>query len=326
MTGLVLPRSLRPTARVRDLRASLSRCCPKVFLCCYFLLYVMPYYGKRRYRKRSIRGRRYGRRRFAGFRAKKPSSAGRSTYLQRLGSRPRRIYKTRGQWRRTGGRIQRPLVGLPAATFVKIRYSVWIAPFTVAAAGQVINIRGNSPYDPEYAVGGGQPRWYDQYAYRYRRYLCHGSAITVTHSSTNGSGEAGPYLWGVHAASPSEITATEQITAPVLSSEAGKLRSRRFTKSKLCDLQAGLPHAPTGGQRNFWIKLFATNKQLQGLGYDRYSNIASTSGNVASSHEWLWQIFFCQSISGNEFTTGVFLRVDVDYYVTFFERFVTFDA
>jgi len=33
--------------------------------------------------------------------------------------------------------------------------------FTASAAPLVVTYRANGPYDPEYAVGGGQPRYYD---------------------------------------------------------------------------------------------------------------------------------------------------------------------
>lgn len=285
----------------------------------------MPYYGKRRFSKRSLRGRRYGRRRFAGFRAKKPTSVSRATYLQRLSARPRRVYKTRGQWRRTGGRIRRPISGFPAAQFVKLRYQVWVKPLTVSGDGWVVNFRGNSSYDPEYATGGGQPRWYDQYAARYSRVLCHGSSITCTHSSLNSAGEAGPYLWGVHAATSTEVKSTQHITS-INAATAGELRQRRFTKSKLCDIQTGLPHTATGGQRNFWIKSFATTKQVNGLQYDRFSAIADTGGVVSSDHEWLWQVFGVQPLAGQDFTNLIYVRVDLTYYCTFFERKVTWDV
>lgn len=286
----------------------------------------MPRYGKRRYSasQRYRRRRRYGRRKLVGFRPKKSTNVAKSSFSHSLASRPRRVYAARRKWLGSA-RLKRAVSGMPCAKYVKLTYSVWLTPLYAAADDSfVINFRGNGPYDPEYAIGGGQPRWYDQYAEDYRNLYCHGSSIYITHSTTTPAGEAGPYRWGVHAASASEIAAAEWITSSV-SNSTTDLAQRRFTKSKLADIQVGLPYSATGKQRHFHIKSFATTKQVNGYNFDRYNSICSVGATPDTTQEWLWQVFF-KTVFAQELTTAIRVRVQITYYCTFFERKVQFDA
>jgi hypothetical protein len=64
------------------------------------------------------------------------------------------------------------------------------APFTVW--------RTNSLFDPQYALGGGQPAYFDQLKLIYNRYKVNGSKITASFSrGTTAAANVGPYLCGI---------------------------------------------------------------------------------------------------------------------------------
>jgi len=64
-----------------------------------------------------------------------------------------------------------------------------------------------SAFDPQKALGGGQPTYFDQLATVYRRYCVNGAKITATFSrGTTSTTNVGPYLCG--------ITLSDQQTLP----------------------------------------------------------------------------------------------------------------
>lgn len=286
----------------------------------------MPRYGRRKYAssQRYRRRRRYARRKFIGYKGGKTSSVAKAVYTRSVSSRPRRVYTTISKWLRRPFRRTRAISGFPSAQFVKLRYSVSLWPFSGGALpAALVSIRGNSPYDPEEAAGGGQPRWFDQYAARYRSHLCHGSAIKLWWSSINSAGEAGPFRIGVQAVN---YNAKSNVDYWGTTDGADRIKEMRFTKSRLCDIQSGLPFSATGAQRNFRLKTFATTKQINGLAYDRYSCGCSVTGNVTSGQDWYWHVLMAQQYASNDFTTNFLMHVTVEYYVTFYNRIPTWDA
>lgn len=83
----------------------------------------------------------------------------------------------------TGYRPSTCIIRSPTAfadtTFVKLKYLQifnLVHSTTLAAS----NMRGNSLFDPDFAVGGHQPRGFDQWAALYDRYCVYGCSIKVT--------------------------------------------------------------------------------------------------------------------------------------------------
>ena len=56
----------------------------------------------------------------------------------------------------------------------------------------------NGPFDPQAALGGTQPQYYDMLASMYSSYLVKGAKISVTFSpTTSGTAGDGPYVVGI---------------------------------------------------------------------------------------------------------------------------------
>lgn len=69
------------------------------------------------------------------------------------------------------------------------------------SAGNIIPskcYRMNGPFDPDFALGGGQPTYYDQLAIIYRRYVVNGAKLTAMFSrSSTTAANIGPYVVGI---------------------------------------------------------------------------------------------------------------------------------
>lgn len=79
-------------------------------------------------------------------------------------------------------------------------------------------VQMNSPYDPQYAIGGNQPAYFDQLMAVYERGVVIGAKITATFAlpSTATVGD-GPYIVGIHTSKSGSLPTTD---APTLLSAA----------------------------------------------------------------------------------------------------------
>lgn len=100
--------------------------------------------------------------------------------------RRRRRYGTTMRKRTYKPRINRS-IGLPKQIFLKMRYATMSEVNVAPGATSNIFYRLNSIYDPEEAVGGGQPYYYDQYLPMYNRYRVYGCKVEVTISCSSAS-------------------------------------------------------------------------------------------------------------------------------------------
>ena len=67
-----------------------------------------------------------------------------------------------------------------------------------SALTQSYAVRLNGPYDPQVALGGSQPQYYDMLASMYSTYMVRGAKISCTFSPTTSSTAGdGPYVVGV---------------------------------------------------------------------------------------------------------------------------------
>ncbi len=106
----------------------------------------------------------YARKRFKPRRKARPSRA-----------RPRRKAPSRTWVQTTTPRRQGTL--WPDAFKCKLRYSVIYA--NTGTPATYISIRGNGPFDPETAVGGGQPVGFDQFGAIYSSHYVRGCSIAT---------------------------------------------------------------------------------------------------------------------------------------------------
>jgi len=58
-------------------------------------------------------------------------------------------------------------------------------------------MRANSIFDPQYSVGGHQPRGHDQWALQYGQYLVHGLAYEVIHRPSALDAGTAAAMWGI---------------------------------------------------------------------------------------------------------------------------------
>lgn len=72
----------------------------------------------------------------------------------------------------------------------------------------------SSAYDPDPAIGGGQPTWFDQFASIYNNYQVAGAKMTVIFTKTNNSGVTGdgPYMVGVISQVSNALATTDSPT------------------------------------------------------------------------------------------------------------------
>lgn len=70
--------------------------------------------------------------------------------------------------------------GLPQKVIVKHRYVDTIPLTSLSGALTLMAYRANGMYDPQYAVGGHQPMYFDQYSALYNHYTVIGSKIKYT--------------------------------------------------------------------------------------------------------------------------------------------------
>jgi len=104
--------------------------------------------------------------------------------------------------------------------------------------------RGNGPFDPEVAAGGGQPTGYDQWSAFYSSQRTHGSSITIVGTNGSTGSQAGLTLLPTNAATGTTQALT--LTYPyVKHTVAGQLNSdnkfklyNRMTTVKLEGIQS----------------------------------------------------------------------------------------
>lgn len=100
-------------------------------------------------------------------------------------------------------------------TQIKLRY-IYYADGIVASGGAGSHasvVRLNSVYDPEWQVGGQQPKGYDQYAQLYDQYLVHAASWRITRIGTSGGTTAKPLMQVVvpHALDLGTVTSAKSL-------------------------------------------------------------------------------------------------------------------
>lgn len=103
--------------------------------------------------------------------------------------RKRRANRRRGRRRALGpSRVVSGTSPFPDKYLTKIRYSTLDALSFIASGNPVYRqYRLNSPYDPYFSVGGGQPYGYDQLEALYNRYRVFGCKYHIEFATRNGS-------------------------------------------------------------------------------------------------------------------------------------------
>lgn len=105
-------------------------------------------------------------------------------------------------------------VGFPDTLITNLIYteSIILTPSAITPCPYVV-YKPNSCYDPNDAVGGGQPTYWDQLAEVYTRYAVLGAKVTATFSlPTQTTANIGPYLCGIEASDTNVLVSTNPNT------------------------------------------------------------------------------------------------------------------
>lgn len=156
-------------------------------------------------------------------------------------------------------------------------------------------VRGNSVFDPEWAVGGNQPTGFDQLSTLYGRYIVHGCQIKVR-AVNLGAGVGKIVVFPTTATSINNIR--EAIQAP-------------YSKTRML--------APTGsGQSMTYISSYSSTKSIRGITGPLVDDELEALTTANPPKEWYW------IVAGSHFDEASIIDQDweitVVYYVDFFKR------
>lgn len=233
------------------------------------------------FKRRTFKKRRFGGRRQFG---------GRRKILRRYG---RRRFKP--------SRIVNKRPGIIADRYyTKLSY---ISHQNITSTGgiSVLDFRGNGPFDPEVAVGGGQPFGFDQLSALYNQVLVFGSKILINCSVYN-------------AAAPQSNKNDMVFT----------LRpSRDLTPATDVDIEWGNPYGQMkvlGAYKPTVFKSFMSTAKIYGVPPKKVTDEEDFSSSIGAlpANGWVWHF---STISADGTTTTIaHLRIRITYYCCFYER------
>lgn len=180
---------------------------------------------------------------------------------------------------------------IPSTRRVTLRYAIEDYGSVSIAAGDnfaVFNFRGNSVFDPEEAVGGHQPRGYDQLTALYSHYKVLSSAINITYS--NSANLTTRPIMGIIAQPASAATLAKRpywgITPPELASTIGTPPElQEVPRAKVVQTQWPV----TNGI--FTLKSKAKTSTILNTRITDKSDLAAASTTNPAA-QWYWSIIF----------------------------------
>jgi len=240
---------------------------------------------------------------------KRRRSYGKSYGSKRRKVGSRKVYRRKSTRKRRLGRPSKTKVpgfgGIADSLSVKLRYSSIHIVTSTAGAIKDTQYRGNSIFDPEVGVGGDQPYWFDQYAAFYNYYRVAGSSIKVTAWNQDSNSSNIP-LVGELTVVPSLMTSDFSAANHQQMTDQPYATQKQFqARTNTCKIK----------------KYMSTNKIF---GYGKYADKGDPQFRAAigadPSAQWRWHVCFNTMDQANNLT--VVLKIEVVYYVTFYERAV----
>lgn len=200
-----------------------------------------------------------------------------------------------------------PQVGVADSMFCKLKYSTRAGMGTGSTAVTICQIRGNGPYDPEVAIGGSQPDFWNTYSPNYRTYLCFASKVKVTYMQQSATA-TNNVIWGVTPA-PSNYDYSTAIWP--------ELQEYRYTKSRITGTSNNSGTVQT-------IKYYMHASSVFGIPKKRISMNNQYAGPIDGlpGNQWYWTVWSqCQ-----DETTAVsgIVNIRVTYYIKFYDPNITF--
>lgn len=189
-------------------------------------------------------------------------------------------------------------IGIPSIYCCKLKYS-----FTTNANSSFSDliVRGNGAYDPEVALGGGQPMYWDQLASLYQRYTALSSSIAVTFVNKSGSGEA----------------SFTKVGAYPIGTQTSPLTLQEATERDNCKYAQLGPN--TGDQGIITLNHYAKATAVLGKARDENTDdVLSSDISTTPARPWYWHIF-AGSLDATT-AVNVYIDVTVTYYIKFYDR------
>lgn len=226
------------------------------------------------------------------FRSKKTSMykrKRRATYRRR-----RRVYRRR--------RPNYSIARSPAVSdrqFVKLRYSTYLsANYAGSAVPQVIQFNTLGCYDVEVALGGHQPKGFDQWSAFYNRYICYGVGYTFHFANRSTAEQAQCF-----------VLSRPNTTTPTLLED---ILESPYVKTTIAGVEGN-------GLRT--IKGYVSNPKVLGVTKEKFRTddryAALTTANPANVGPILTAGFTAMDVANACFLQ---IRCDLVMYVCFFDR------
>lgn len=224
---------------------------------------------------------------------------------KRYGKR-RRMRMSRRSFRRTrrnkvySKRIK-GLVYFPDRLYLKMMYSTFFN--SLSAAGTVTHqvYRGNSIYDPDYAIGGLRPYGYTVYSSLYSKYLCYGSKIKISVTNLGGNSTALDI-----AIIPALDAAT--IINPIAS--VADMSGYPYAKVRRCGVDG----------KSYTLSHYMSTQKIADIHKSAllsdYQFSADYNGNPIGG--WFWNIYIDSPDNTKQFNIQV--KVKITYYVELYRR------
>lgn len=191
-------------------------------------------------------------------------------------------------------------IGIPNVFFTKLKYSLTLQ-FNSSAYQEAL-IRMNNINDPVYALGGGQPMYYDELAALYTYYTVYGASATITFINKTNTTEAAFTKVGIYPLNTSTTAAS-----------IGEATERDY-----CTYAQLGPN--TGDQGIITMSSYAKPYQVIGRDKDEAGDDTMT-GTFAGSgpvQEPLWHIF--AGTLDLTTTANVYADCVFTFYVKAFDR------
>lgn len=194
-------------------------------------------------------------------------------------------------------------IGIPDRFRTRVVWNESVA-LTSFGTGIIQNyvVRMNGAWDPQQALGGTQPNYWDQLAVLYRRYFVRGSKITVRFGlpTTTTAGD-GPYIVGIQTGQNAGLT----------TSDASVLVSAPNCGHKLLTAGAGVTEVTQTYSPRF-------------VSPDGESDGAQAATNDVPTRQWYANVF--ASPQGTSVAGTVIAMVTIEYLVDFFELQTVIDT
>lgn len=210
----------------------------------------------------------------------------------------RKFFKYSRRYRPTMRKMPRNLI-TSDRVMVKLKY-LDLRVVDVTANSEDFIIRGNSAFDPQFSLGGGQPLGFDQWGDLYTDYIVHGSKVrfSITPASDNISNS----VMALFASSSSGVPAPQNSL------------NQPYSKWK------PVVSTQNSGNQVATLKMYMSTAKIFGLPKSRRSDqefSAAVTGNP--SVEWYWHLLiynYANSVQRINYSEAI----TVTYYVEFFNR------